>query len=249
MNRNDKGKGLSRRGALGMLGGALTAATLGTRARATEALLGGSATPDATTCKQTVAKTQGPYWVDNQLYRSDVRTDTLGSAGQQQGVVLALTLHVYDHSSSCAAMEGVYVDIWHCNALGVYSDESVLKTANENFLRGYQITDANGMVNFTTIIPGWYSGRAPHIHVRLRTFNSAGVATYDNTSQLFFATRTIDTIYKTNAPYDTRASILPDTPNAKDSIYSATLLAALKATDEGYSSAYKFGLPLNGTGN
>jgi protocatechuate 3,4-dioxygenase beta subunit len=232
----------NRRDALGLIGGALTMAALSSPARAAGSLLTSS-------CRVAAAKTQGPYWVDDQLYRSDIRTDTLGSAGQQQGAVLALTLYVLDHSSSCAALQNVYVDIWHCNALGIYSDESVEATANENYLRGYQITDASGKVTFTTIIPGWYSGRAPHIHVRLRSFSSSGTPTYDNTTQLFFSTRMIDTIYKNNAPYNTRSSILPDTPNAQDNIYQASLLTALKATDEGYSSSFKIGYPLSGQGN
>jgi protocatechuate 3,4-dioxygenase beta subunit len=72
-------------------------------------------------------------------------------------------------SSGCSALAGAQVDVWHADAAGVYSDEAVKNTTGQTYLRGYQITDSNGVVTFKTVIPGWYSGRTIHIHVMIRT--------------------------------------------------------------------------------
>ena len=85
-------------------------------------------------------------------------------------------------TGSCVPLTGAWVDIWHCNAVGIYSDESsynpgggagVVTTTGQRFLRGYQITHANREVKFTTIYPGWYMGRTIHIHVRIRTWSNS----------------------------------------------------------------------------
>ena len=133
------------------------------------------------------ALTEGPYFVDEKLNRSDVRTDSkTGSA--RPGLALALTFNVAQVASAgCTALPNAQVDIWHCDANGVYSDAqdpNFGSTRGQNFLRGYQITDANGQARFTTIYPGWYQGRAVHVHFKIRT-TSAG-RTADFTSQLFF---------------------------------------------------------------
>ena len=96
--------------------------------------------------------------------RSNVLSNLDGSS-TQTGVPLTLNIHVYDSKNSCAAMQNVQVDIWSCNAAGVYSAESSESTVGQSWLRGYQLTDANGLVTFQTIIPGWYSGRTNHIHL------------------------------------------------------------------------------------
>ena len=84
--------------------------------------------------------------------------------------------------SACMPMEGVIVDVWHCDALGVYSG---VQGNSGNFLRGFQRTDANGAAMFKTIYPGWYQGRAVHIHFKIRTDPEAD-AGFEFTSQLFF---------------------------------------------------------------
>src|SRR3989442_8415982 len=92
----------------------------------------------------------------------------------------ARTLAVYNYATSgCTPLQNARVDIWHANAVGVYSDEASQNetrssTLNENFLRGYQLSDSSGLVTFTTIYPGWYGGRTPHIHGRIRTYDSSG---------------------------------------------------------------------------
>src|SRR5947207_10396497 len=119
------------------------------------------------TCVLTAALTEGPSFVDEKLTRSDIRTDpTTGVVSA--GILLSLTFNVSRvANSACTPLTGAYLDVWHCDAAGRYSDVS---GSSRKFLRGYQITDGSGIAAFTTIYPGWYSGRAVHIHVKLRLF-------------------------------------------------------------------------------
>src|SRR5262249_54783384 len=135
-------------------------------------------------CVMTVAKTVGPYFVDEKLNRSDVRSNTSDGA-VQAGIPLTLKLQVFDADNDCAPVSGATVDIWHANAAGLYSDESANGTSGQNWLRGYQTTDSGGAVTFTTIYPGWYTGRTVHIHFKVRVYNGA-TETLEFTSQLFF---------------------------------------------------------------
>ena len=91
-------------------------------------------------------------------------------------------------------MANVQVDIWHCNASGIYSAEDVEDTSGETWLRGYQITDANGLATFKTVIPGWYAGRTTHIHLRLRSTYDSTSNGGTNTTQLFFPQDVINTV-------------------------------------------------------
>src|SRR5204863_7919560 len=128
-----------------------------------------------------------PYFVDEKLNRTDIRADASGGA-PREGARLDLTIQVGRMASgACTALQGATVDVWHCDALGVYSDASdpSFNTKGQKFLRGYQVTDANGRVQFTTIYPGWYQGRAVHIHFKIRT-DAGSASTYDFTSQFFF---------------------------------------------------------------
>ncbi len=140
-------------------------------------------------------------------------------------------------------MEGVQVDIWHCNATGLYSAEDVESTVGETWLRGYQITDTNGLVTFTTIVPGWYQGRTTHIHLRVRSTYDSSSTGATNTTQLFFAQDTINTIDTTVAPYSTEGT--NSTTNASDQIYNAeTVLTLTGDSTNGYTSTFKIGLPI-----
>jgi protocatechuate 3,4-dioxygenase beta subunit len=119
----------------------------------------------ATSCSESLEGEEGPYFVDDSA-TGYLRTNILSNldcTSTQSGVPLTLTIYVFDSENSCTPMEGVQVDIWHCNASGIYSAESVESTTGESWLRGYQISDATGKVQFTTIIPGWYQG-ANHSH-------------------------------------------------------------------------------------
>ncbi len=192
-------------------------------------------------------QTQGPYWVDEKLKRRDVRPDT--KTGKiPTGVPLTLEFIVSRVAlNACQPRENVMVDIWHCDAQGIYSDASDqgYNTKGQNFLRGAQLTDAAGKVSFTTIFPGWYSGRAVHIHYRLRTLDASGKATSDFASQLFFPESLIDTVHAT-AAYNTKGK--RDTLNATDNIYknggSQMLLTPTGNLQSGLSASFDIGLNL-----
>src|SRR4030081_2975205 len=109
-------------------------------------------------------------------------------------LVFFISLQNLSNNSGCSPLAGAYVDIWHCDVKGIYSDEPTynpgggtgnVNTSGQKFLRGYQITDSNGQVQFTTIFPGWYSGRTIHIHVRVRTYSGATILG-NFVSQVFF---------------------------------------------------------------
>ena len=190
-------------------------------------LFQGDAQAAAACATLTPAKTIGPYFVEEKLNRSDIRGDP-SDGSTVAGVPLALTLTLMDESDGCAVLSGAQVDIWHASPNGRYSDESVEGTSGTKYLRGYQVSDAAGTVRFTTVYPGWYSGRTVHIHVRVRTFDAGGDVSYDFTSQLFFDDDLTDTVYE-RTPYGTRGA--RDTRNSADDIYGsdgATLLLALE---------------------
>mgnify|MGYP001086013065 CR=1 FL=1 len=170
---------------------------------------------------ETPGVTEGPYWVDGQVNRSDVRTDSVtGVAVDGFPLVLDLTLSQISDSApyTVTPLVGARVDIWSCNAQGVYSDVAQQSTTGTDYLRGYQVSDANGAVQFGTIIPGWYSGRTAHIHMRVRTYDSTGAVAYNWTSQLFFDDATTNALYTSNAAYARTGT--RDTTNATDGIYS-----------------------------
>jgi protocatechuate 3,4-dioxygenase beta subunit len=182
----------------------------------------------AANCTVTPEETEGPYWVDELLERSDIRIDP-SDGSVKSGVPLQLTINIVRADDNCSAAAGVQVDVWHCDAGGLYSDEAANNTVGKKFLRGYQITDANGAVQFTTIYPGWYSGRTIHIHFRIRTFDGS-TTTSNFTSQLFFD-ETITNTALAQSPYNTRGT--RDTTNATDNIYSAATLLALTSDGSG----------------
>lgn len=192
----------------------------------------------AATCVLAPEVTEGPYWVDTREKRSDV------IAGQA-GVPLTLNLYVYRSDDSCEPEQGAIVDIWHCNAEGLYSDEAVQGTTGQTWLRGYQETDSTGLARFTTTYPGWYMGRTVHIHVRVRTFSGSNT-TYNFTTQIFFNESDTDTVYGVS-PYSSRPG--RDTTNGKDSIYlqeaqaGNVLMPTLTgSTAGGYSGSVGIGL-------
>jgi len=141
----------------------------------------------ASTCLTLAAQqTEGPYWVEENLNRSDIRTDPATGA-VRPGVLLTLTINVQE-VNTCAPLAGARVDLWHCDAGGTYSDESVQNSSGKKYLRGYQVTDDSGNVQFTTIYPGWYGGRTVHIHVRVRTYNGSTMIG-EFTAQFFLTMR------------------------------------------------------------
>ena len=119
----------------------------------------------ASSCTTTNTETAGPYPTHSpgSLIRQDIRAD-------RSGVEMDVELTVFDKTTGCLPLVGALVDIWHCDKDGNYSEYGSFTSAS--FLRGRQTTDANGKVAFTTIFPGWYNGRATHIH--LHVYNSSG---------------------------------------------------------------------------
>ena len=164
--------------------------------------------------------TEGPYWVDEMLLRTDVRSDPTTGV-MQAGLPTALAVNVSELNAdgTVTPLPGAVVDIWHCNAYGVYSDIAAENSTGEKFLRGYQITNSHGNVKFMTIYPGWYSGRTPHIHARVRVYDtSTNEVLYNLATQFFFDDATTSDVYQNVAPYNSRAN--RDTTNAVDMVYT-----------------------------
>ena len=178
--------------------------------------------PGAPSCVLTAALTEGPFFVDERLSRSDIRPDPVTGA-ISQGVPLELVFNVSRvANSACTPLTGAYLDVWHCDAAGVYSDVSGTG-AGRRFLRGYQFTDGSGVARFTTVYPGWYSGRAVHVHFKLRII-AGSTTTYEFTSQFFFDETLTDTVHG-GSPYSSRGR--RNTLNTTDGIYNS-----LSATDK-----------------
>ena len=187
--------------------------------------------------------TEGPYFVDEKLDRSDIRTDPSDGL-VSAGALLALTFNVSRLTNACAPLPGAIVDVWQCDAAGVYSDvtDPLFDTVGKKFLRGYQVTDANGMAKFITVYPGWYPVRTVHIHFKVRSPVTATSA-YEFTSQLFFDDAFTDRVY-TRPPYAGRGT--RKVLNPGDMIYrqggGSQLVLAVKEAGEGYAAAFDIAL-------
>jgi protocatechuate 3,4-dioxygenase beta subunit len=217
---------------------------------------GGASTGDGNAaCSASPEGEIGPYFADDSasaFQRSNILSSITG-ADTQSGVPLTLTITVVDSEKDCVPYPNAQVDIWHCNAKGVYSDIAAEGTTADTWLRGYQITDARGRVTFVTIIPGWYQGRTTHIHLRIRSSYSAASSTSDgtNTTQLFFNQALVDTLSMSVAPYDTEG--VNPTTNATDHVYAqevegANLLVLEGDIASGYTASVTLGLPITGNG-
>lgn len=205
-----------------------------------------AATATATTlpaCVVSPELTEGPYFVDERLKRSDIRSDPVDNS-VKAGVPLHLTLRVWQvRSGGCSALPGAMVDIWHCDALGVYSDvaDPGFNTRGQTFLRGYQVTDEQGTVTFTTIYPGWYQGRTVHIHFKVRS-GSASDQHYEFTSQFFFDDALSDQVFAEN-PYANKGRRI--VRNEDDLIYRESggqLTLSVTPMGEGYAAKFDIGL-------
>jgi protocatechuate 3,4-dioxygenase beta subunit len=210
----------------------------------------------ANTCTMAKEETQGPYWFDVDQIRSDLREDRPGTA-----LVLAVRAHDLSACSNGAAPTPIpnsVVEIWHCDAGGEYSGfesggsrpggegggtsdgsyssgDTEAKTSDDGtYLRGAQVADKNGVVQFTTIYPGWYRGRTVHIHLKLHVNRKTVV-----TTQLYFDEAVNDAVFAT-APYDERGG--RDTRNTDDSIYDPSGLVTIRKTSTGYLAAINLGV-------
>ena len=159
-------------------------------------------------CVTKPALTEGPFFVDERLNRSDIRPDP-SNGTIKPGTPFKLKFNVsrVTGSDACTSLAGAWVDLWQTDALGAYSDVSGAGNPNnvgQKFLRGYQVTDNNGEVTFQTIYPGWYQGRTVHLHYKVRLFDGA-TRTYQFTSQLTFDDTLTDAVLQA-APYNTKGA-------------------------------------------
>jgi protocatechuate 3,4-dioxygenase beta subunit len=244
---------LSRREILVLLGAAGTATALaacapasGTPSASAGATGTAAGTPGASatggavvpSCIVVPELTEGPYYIDTDLERSDIRPDTTtGEVAAGTPLMLGFVVSILN-GGACVPLAGAVVDVWHCDALGVYSGVS---GDSGNFLRGVQRTDANGQATLATIYPGWYTGRAVHIHFKVRTDpdNDAG---YELTSQLFFDDDVSRQAYAAE-PYSSKGA--QDITNDRDSIYQqsdGTTLLAVQPSGDGYAATFSIAL-------
>lgn len=170
-------------------------------------------------CPDTRAETAGPFptKAPNTLAKNNIVSD-------RQGTPLTVKIIVKNGNNNCAVLKDAVVDIWHCDAAGTYSEYGT--AAAVHFLRGRQTTDANGVVTFTSIYPGWYPGRAPHIHVHI--FNGSGKSLL--VTQIAFPEDVSKVIYAQGV-YASKGQT--NTTNARDGIFSDGItdeLASLTGT-------------------
>lgn len=190
-----------------------------------------SVAPSQPDCVISPRQTAGPFYFDAELVRRDI---TEGRPGTPLVVAFRLV-----HADSCQPIRDAVVDIWHADAVGQYSgyrgqgvDGS--DTSGETFLRGIQVTDAEGLAEFDTIYPGSYSGRTVHIHFKAYTDERSFI-----TSQLYFPDEATDAVFAAE-PYASRGP--RRTTNANDGIFSADLLAQVTSDADGYVASLTVGV-------
>lgn len=197
---------------------------------------GGSGTGTGTsqTCSVVPEETAGPYPADGSsasnasynvlalsgIVREDIRK-SIGASGNVDGVPLSISITLTGTRSGCAALAGYAVYLWHCSQEGnysVYTERSIAA----NYLRGVQVTDAGGTVTFTTVVPGCYAGRMPHMHLEI--YPSLALATTASnsvkTTQLAFPTATLAAIYAAHPGYSASERNLASMSFATDNVFS-----------------------------
>jgi protocatechuate 3,4-dioxygenase beta subunit len=221
---------------------AATGATTSAPAPSAVDLLGG-----APTCALTADTIAGPTWFDAHDVRSDIRDG-------RPGVPLQLAFRVVQ-LPACVPLPQAVVDLWQCDALGVYSgfagaapgdggkadgrdqygDAQAAATDAERFLRGTQMTDASGLVQFSTVYPGWYPTRTVHLHLKVHLSGATVL-----TTQLFFDDVVSDSVHSGSDPY--RRHPGRDTRNDGDPFYSSTALLASAPAPDGWLAAITLGV-------
>ncbi len=227
------GRVLTRREVLALTGAALLTA-FAPRSRAQ-----GASLPQ---CVARPEQTEGPFFVDERLNRSDIRADP-ATGMVKPGAPLRVSFRVMRIADRCAPIAGAVVDLWQCDAAGAYSGvrDSAGSTVGQKFLRGYQVTDESGAATFTTIYPGWYPGRTVHLHFKVRT--DAGSRRGDEfTSQLYFDDALTDKVFAA-APYASRGP--RSTRNERDGIFrrnGSELILAPTPSGAGYAATFQVAL-------
>jgi protocatechuate 3,4-dioxygenase beta subunit len=241
-----RGRLLTRREAVALLG--VSSAALLTGVLSARQPRVGPGSPSAS-CVVRPEQAEGPYFIDERLRRSDIRSDP-ADGSVKEGVSLALTFAVSRIAAGvCTPLPGAQVDVWHCDALGAYSDvdEPGSRTAGQKFLRGYQLTDSAGLARFRTIYPGWYPSRAVHIHFKIRTAAPQGGGAREFTSQLYFDDALTDRVHA-RPPYAAKGR--RGLRNGDDLLYrygGDQLQLAVSPAAEGYAATFAIGLQLSDT--
>lgn len=225
---------MGRREAMGALSAAGATLVLGcgdSAASASPATPTASPTGGNSTCAVTPTETVGPFPSLTDLFRSDIREGKPGTA-------LTLTLRVVNASNGCTPVAGANVEIWHVDAAGDYSQYGAQR--GQAFLRGIQTSDANGTVTFTTIYPGWYPGRATHIHVEVTVNGRSAKAT-----QIAFPESVNAAVHGTGA-YASRGQ--NPLSNAADGIFADSLslltTAPVGSPGSGFAASFQIGVAL-----
>lgn len=235
---------LTRRSLLGKLGLAASAAaaaacggnsTTGPTTNTTSTAAGSTTTSGSgtasTACVVAPTETIGPYPSRTDMLRSDVREN-------RNGTRFDLTIRVVNTNASCAAVSGADVEIWHCDVAGDYSQYG--SQTDATWLRGIQTTNANGEVTFTTIYPGWYQGRATHIHVEV-VMNGRSV----KVTQIAFPESINNEVHR-NGVYASRGT--NPTLNASDGIFADSLATELVTPSgsiaTGYTASWQLGIAI-----
>jgi len=248
MENDDRsiGRVLTRREVLALLGLSGASLLAGCRAAPRMASSGGPSGTGAANlpgCVVRPAQTLGPYFVDEGLERADIRPDP-ATGEVSAGALLELAFVVSRvGESGCAPLGGARVEVWQCDAGGIYSDvkDPHFDTTGRKFLRGHQLTDADGKARFTTIYPGWYPGRTVHIHFKIHG-ESPGGRGYEFASQIYFDDAMTDRVHAA-APYDARGA--RTTRNADDGIYrrgGRELMVPVAASGGSYAATFEIGL-------
>jgi protocatechuate 3,4-dioxygenase beta subunit len=235
-----KTRSITRRQALGLLGAsgaALSLVRCGDTPTSPSAVSATTTTPGAggAACAVSPSETLGPYPSLTDLFRSDIREG-------KSGVPLTLSIAVVNVNAGCAPVAGASVDIWQCDAGGRYSQyqQPGYSGQSESYLRGIQTTDGAGRVTFTTIYPGWYMGRATHIHVEV-TMNGASV----KVTQIAFPEDVTSAVYSTGV-YAAHGQ--NPTSNDRDNIFADSLASELATVSgspsTGYTAAFTVGVAL-----
>jgi protocatechuate 3,4-dioxygenase beta subunit len=181
----------------------------------------------------------GPYpAAEVQLDRSDIRSDPADSNLVKPGVPLRVVIRVGSRNGAdCLPMMGAVVNAWQCDAAGQYASYASLGTTNNQFLRGYQVTDGSGVVEFQTIYPGSYAGRTVHFHFSVRMSPSISFPDGAFVGQLYFPDAVTDEVLM-QAPYSSVGRLR----NAEDSFYSDDMLGKVSRMGDGWLAQLELGV-------
>jgi len=250
---------MNRRQALGLLGSGVGAVVLGacggsdgpdgggaaattTVATAAAGAIGVEAFAGAASCTLTPEQTEGPYYIDVDSIRADVRED-------REGVPVRLAVRVLD-ADGCTPVKDALFEVWHADAGGRYSGFESASTGpgggrpgsgggaavsdDRRYLRGAQVTDADGIAQVTTIYPGWYQGRTVHIHAKVQLSNRELL-----TTQLYFDDDLTDEVFS-RAPYNGQGD--RSTRNDGDGIFRPEAVLTVSEQGDGYLAVMTMGV-------